>query len=81
MFLSDTSIKRPVLASVFGLLLIGIGLVSASRLPLREYPNIDPPIVTIRTSYNGASANVVENRITQPIEDRIAGIAGINYIN
>ena len=81
MFLSDTSIKRPVLASVLGLLLIGIGLVSASRLPLREYPNIDPPIVTIRTSYSGASANVVENRITQPIEDRIAGIAGINYIN
>jgi multidrug efflux pump len=81
MFLSDTSIKRPVLASVFGLLLIAIGLVSASRLPLREYPNIDPPIVTIRTSYKGASAGVVENRITQPIEDRIAGIAGINYIN
>ncbi|MEP7210717.1 MAG: efflux RND transporter permease subunit, partial [Alphaproteobacteria bacterium] len=81
MFLSDTSIKRPVLASVFGLLLIALGLVSASRLPLREYPNIDPPIVTIRTSYNGASANVVENRITQPIEDRIAGISGINYIN
>ncbi|MBI1359406.1 MAG: MMPL family transporter [Alphaproteobacteria bacterium] len=81
MFLSDTSIKRPVLASVFGLLLIAIGLVSASRLPLREYPNIDPPIVTIRTSYPGASANVIENRITQVIEDRVAGIAGINYIN
>jgi multidrug efflux pump len=81
MFLSDTSIKRPVLASVFGLLLIAVGLVSLSRLPLREYPNIDPPIVTIRTSYKGASANVIENRITQPIEDRIAGISGINYIN
>jgi multidrug efflux pump len=81
MLLSDTSIKRPVFASVIGLLLIAIGIVSFTRLPLREYPDVNPPIVTIRTSYAGASANVVENRITEVIEDRIAGVQGINFIN
>ncbi len=81
MMLSDVSIKRPVFASVFGLLLIAIGLVSASRLALREYPDIDPPIVSIRTTYPGASANVVENRITEVIEDRIAGVEGIRFIS
>ena len=67
MLLSDTSIKRPVFASVIGLLLIAIGIVSFTRLALREYPDVDPPIVTIRTSYAGASANVVENRITEDL--------------
>jgi len=81
MFLSDLSIKRPVFASVFGLLLIALGLVSFSRLSLREYPDIDPPIVNIRTSYPGASANIVESRITEVIEDRIAGVEGIRFIN
>ncbi len=81
MLLSDVSIKRPVFASVIGLLLIAVGLVSFTRLALREYPDIDPPIVSIRTSYPGASANVVETRITEVIEDRIAGIEGIRFIN
>jgi multidrug efflux pump len=81
MLLSDVSIKRPVFASVIGLLLIAIGMVSFSRLSLREYPDIDPPIVSIRTTYPGASANVVENRITEVIEDRIAGVEGISFIN
>jgi multidrug efflux pump len=81
MLLSDVSIKRPVFASVIGLLLVAVGIVSATRLPLREYPNIDPPVVSIRTTYAGASANVVETRITEVIEDRIAGIEGIRYIN
>jgi multidrug efflux pump len=81
MLLSDVSIKRPVFASVIGLLLIAIGIVSFTRLALREYPDIDPPIVSIRTSYPGASANVVETRITEVIEDRIAGIEGIRFIN
>ncbi len=81
MLLSDTSIKRPVFASVIGLLLIAIGIVSFTRLALREYPDIDPPIVSIRTSYPGASANVVETRITEVIEDRIAGVEGIRFIN
>ncbi len=81
MMLSDVSIKRPVFATVIGLLLIAIGVVSFTRLALREYPDIDPPIVSIRTSYPGASANVVESRITEVIEDRIAGIEGIRFIN
>jgi multidrug efflux pump len=81
MMLSDISIKRPVFASVLALLLVALGAVSFTRLALREYPDIDPPIVNIRTSYPGASANVVETRITEVIEDRIAGVEGIRYIN
>ncbi|RYZ13176.1 MAG: efflux RND transporter permease subunit, partial [Alphaproteobacteria bacterium] len=81
MLLSDISIKRPVFATVIGLLLIAIGAVSFTRLALREYPDIDPPIVSIRTTYQGASANVVESRITEVIEDRISGVEGIRFIN
>jgi len=81
MLLSDTSIKRPVFASVLALILIVFGLVAFSRLSLREYPDIDPPVVSISTSYPGASASVIETRITQVIEDRIAGIEGVRFIN
>jgi multidrug efflux pump len=80
MILSDVSITRPVFASVMSLLLIAFGLLSFDRLPLREYPDIDPPIVTVDTTYPGAAANVVENRITELVEDRISGIEGIRYI-
>lgn len=81
MLLSDLSVKRPVFASVISLLLIAFGLVSFSRLPLRELPDIDPPIVSIETVYPGAAATVVERRITKLIEDRIAGVAGIKSID
>ena len=81
MLLSDVSIKRPVFATVIGFLLVAVGIVSFTRLALREYPDIDPPVVSIRTTYAGASANVVESRITEVIEDRIAGVEGIRYIN
>jgi len=80
MLLSDISVKRPVLATVLSLLLIAFGLVAFERLPLREYPNIDPPVVSIDTEYPGAAAQVVETRITEIIEDRIAGIEGIAFI-
>jgi multidrug efflux pump len=80
MILSDTSVKRPVFATVLSLLLVVFGLVAFSRLPLREYPDIDPPVVTIDTIYPGAGANVVETQITQIIEERIAGIEGIRFI-
>ena len=80
MFLSDTSVKRPVFASVLSLLLIAFGVVSFWKLPLREYPDIDPPVVSIETVYPGASANVVETRITELVEERIAGIEGIKFI-
>lgn len=80
MFLSDISVKRPVFASVLSLLLIVFGLMAFLRLPLREYPDIDPPVVSVETSYVGAAANVVETRITELIEERIAGIEGIESI-
>lgn len=80
MILSDISVKRPVFASVISLLLVVFGLVAFNRLPLREYPDIDPPVVTIETTYPGASANVVETRITQLIEERIAGVEDIQFI-
>ena len=80
MILSDVSVRRPVLASVLSLLLIAFGLVAYERLPLREFPDIDPPVVSVETSYPGASANVVETRITQLVEDRISGVEGIRTI-
>jgi multidrug efflux pump len=80
MILSDVSVVRPVFAAVLSLLLIAFGLLAFDRLPLREYPDIDPPVVSVETLYPGASANVVETRITQVIEDRIAGVEGIRFI-
>lgn len=80
MMLSDISVKRPVFASVVSLLLIAFGIVAFDRLTLREYPNIDPPVVSIRTTYPGAAATIVETRITKVIEDRISGVEGIRYI-
>lgn len=80
MLLSDVSVKRPVFASVVNLLLVVFGIVSITMLSLREYPDINPPIVSINTSYPGASANIVETRITQLLEDRISGIEGIKNI-
>ena len=80
MLLSDVSVKRPVFASVLSLLLIAFGMVSYDRLSLREYPDIDPPIVTVQVEYPGAPANIVETRVTEIIEERIAGIEGIEFI-
>lgn len=80
MIISDISVKRPVFAAVVSLLLVAFGLVSYDRLSLREYPDIDPPVVTVEVGYPGAPANVVETRITEIIEERIAGIEGIEFI-
>src|SRR5690554_776952 len=80
MILSDVSVKRPVFASVLALLLVIFGLVSYQQLPLREYPDIDPPVVAIETNYPGAAATVIETQITEPIEEAVAGIEGIEYI-
>ncbi|MDE2407798.1 MAG: efflux RND transporter permease subunit [Xanthomonadaceae bacterium] len=81
MKLSDLSIKRPVLAVVMSLLLVVLGTISFLRLTLRELPAIDPPIVSVQVNYPGASAGVVETRITKPLEDALAGIEGINTID
>lgn len=80
MILSDISVRRPVFAAVLSLLLVLVGVVSFTRLPVRDLPAIEPPIVSIDTTYRGANAQVVENQITQILEDRISGIEGIETI-
>src|SRR4249919_3501618 len=80
MFLPELSIKRPVLASVMSLLIILIGVISFMRLSVREYPNIDTPVVSVRTVYKGASAQVMESQVTQPLEDSLSGIEGVKSI-
>ena len=77
MNISEFCIRRPVFATVLSLMLVIFGLIALERLPLREYPDINRPVVSISTIYRGASANVVENKVTQVIEDRIAGIEGV----
>ena len=69
MFLPELSIRRPVLATVMSLVIILLGVISFQRLSVREYPKIDTPVVSVRTVYKGASAQVVESQITQPLED------------
>ncbi len=80
MRLSEVSVKRPVFATVISLMLVILGLLAASRLPIRELPNVEAPVVSIDTNYRGASADVVENKITQVIEDRVAGLEGVTKI-
>ncbi len=80
MLLSDVSIKRPVVALVASIVIVLVGLLSFARLPVREYPLIDSPVVTVETNYRGASAEVVEAKITEPLEKEIASIDGIRVI-
>ncbi|MEI7829845.1 MAG: efflux RND transporter permease subunit [Prolixibacteraceae bacterium] len=81
MNIASTSIKRPVLASVLSILLLLFGFVGFKMLGLREFPSVDPPIVTVSTSYTGANADVIATQITQPLEESINGIAGIRTLN
>ena len=67
MFLPELSIKRPVLATVISLLIVLIGVISFLRLTVREYPKIDTPVVSVRTVYKGASPQVIESQVTQPL--------------
>jgi len=80
MVLSDISIKRPVFATVLSLLIVVFGVAALMELPVREYPDIDPPIVSVSTDYTGAAAEVVDTQITQVIEGAISGIEGIRSI-
>jgi multidrug efflux pump len=80
MILSDISIKRPVFAAVISLMLVTVGMIAFTKLPLRELPNIDPPVVSIDVAYPGAAAGVVETRITQVLEDAVAGIEGVDLV-
>ena len=81
MVLSDISIRRPVFATVISLLLVVLGVIAYTRLTLRELPAIDPPVVSVQVSYPGASAAVVETRITQILEDSLSGIEGVETID
>jgi multidrug efflux pump len=78
--ISDQSVRRPVLATVVSALLVILGLAALSSLPVRQYPDVDSPVVSIETSYRGASAEVIETKVTQVIEDVVAGIEGIEKL-
>ena len=80
MQLAETSIRRPVFATVLSLLIVLIGAVSFSRLSLREYPKIDEPVVSVQTVFTGASSQVVEAQVTKILEDSLAGIEGVDVI-
>jgi multidrug efflux pump len=81
MSLASISIKRPVLAIVMSLTILLFGIISFTFLGVREYPAIDPPIISVRTSYAGANASVIESQITEPLEKAINGIAGVRNIS
>ncbi len=80
MMLSDVAVRRPVFAAVAAIVLCVVGAAAFFFLPVRELPDVDPPIVSVSTSYAGASAEVIESRITEPIEQQVAGIPGIERI-
>jgi hydrophobe/amphiphile efflux-1 (HAE1) family protein len=79
--LSSTSINRPVLAIVMNLAIILFGLIGFRNLGVREFPSIDPPVITVRTNYAGANSDIIESQITEPLEKAINGIAGIKSIS
>ena len=80
MSISDISVRRPVFAAVLAILMILIGIVGFMSLPVREYPDTEPPIVSVDTTYTGAAATVVETRVTQVLENALAGIEGIQTL-
>ena len=77
MLISDLSVRRPVLAAVISLVLFILGLLALNTLSVREYPDVQPPVVSIDTLYTGASGEIVERRISQVIEDQVAGLPGV----
>src|SRR4051812_37682658 len=81
MSLSTISIKRPVLTIVMNVLIIMFGYMGFRKLGVREYPVIDPPMVSVRTGYAGASADIIESQITYPLEKAINGIEGVKSIS
>lgn len=81
MSLSSLSIRRPVLASVMSIVIVLFGIIAFTYLGVREYPAVDPPIITVSTSYIGANADVIETQITEPLEESVNGIAGIRTLS
>ncbi|MFZ4635019.1 MAG: efflux RND transporter permease subunit [Saprospiraceae bacterium] len=81
MNIADISLQRPVLATVMSIFIVLFGAIGYRFLGVREYPAIDPPTITVRTSYTGASADVVESQITEPLEKAVNSVSGIRSIN
>lgn len=81
MSITELCIRRPVLATVINLVIILLGLVSLQTLTIREYPNIDSPVVTVVTRYPGASASIIETQVTDRLEEALSGIEGVDYVN
>ncbi len=80
MIISQVCIKRPVFATVLSLMLVLVGFISYERLTVREYPQIDEPVISVRTTYPGASAEVIESQVTKVLEDSISGIEGVELM-
>ncbi|HTK19730.1 MAG TPA: efflux RND transporter permease subunit, partial [Mucilaginibacter sp.] len=81
MSLSSVSIKRPVLATVMSVVIVVFGIIGYNFLGIRDFPSIDPPIISVSTSYTGANADVIESQITEPLEKAINGVPGIRNIS
>jgi multidrug efflux pump len=81
MSISSLSINRPVMATVFSIVIVLFGVIGFRSLGVREYPSVDPPVITVSTNYTGANADVMESQITEPLEESINGIAGIRSIS
>ena len=81
MFLTDLSIKRPVVASVMSIILVIFGIITFQKIPTDELPDVQPPVVTIQTDYKGASAEIIDTQITQKIEDFVGGTPGLETID
>ncbi|WP_214072255.1 efflux RND transporter permease subunit [Mucilaginibacter sp. dw_454] len=81
MSLSSVSIKRPVLATVMSIVIVVFGIIGYNFLGIRDFPSIDPPIISVSTSYTGANADVIESQITEPLEKAINGVPGIRNIS
>ncbi len=80
MNISELSLRRPVLAVVLSIVIILFGVIGFNFLGVRDYPAIDPPNISVRTSYPGANADIIESQITEPLEKAINGIAGVKNI-
>src|SRR6201746_2859548 len=81
MNISELSLRRPVLATVLNVIIVLFGVIGFTFLGIRDYPAIDPPNISVRTSYSGANADIIESQITEPLEKSINGIAGIKNIS
>jgi multidrug efflux pump len=80
MNISELSLRRPVLAIVMNIIIVLFGVIGFKFLGVRDYPAIDPPNISVRTSYPGANADIIETQITEPLEKAVNGIAGIKNI-